>query len=513
VSEHQVKSPQAHAASAAVTREVMPAQEFLKEDSGKEKLSGLSLQCKLSIGATDDPLEQEAETIADKVMRMPAVPLFQKTSSASLLQMERVPEGRMRQRGAGGEVIRRKCSQCEEEKLQRKSLVSYIQRKESSAGTVASEHVTEKINASRGGGRNLDGTTQSFMQNRFGADFSQVKIHTGTEAIQMNRELNAKAFTVGNDIYFNEGQYNPDSRDGKHLLAHELTHTVQQEKGVQRKIQRLPGSPAGGCGVCYGSPMLAGRVAHAFIQEEFQLLYPHVLSEHYILSILPAASGFSAGFLDLAVLESVDQIAIGEIKPANPEGLIAGEAKLALYETALSALGMRVRRMDYPPPLLSIPFPTLGRGPTCPPLQGLYVDPPVDGLYTYWCAPDFAALRPNCTCTSIERMQREREPARVRRRSGWERIRDFSRQAIETGATAASAIRAFLIANPELIDLVIGVGVAGLVATFAEDIVTLGVGIIDDLVTVPFFASMISVAMELRQAIAAGTLITTMTTR
>jgi hypothetical protein len=279
---------------------------------------------------------------------------------------------------------------------------------------------------------------------------------------------------------------------------------------VQRKIQRLPGSPAGGCGVCYGSPMLAGRVAHAFIQEEFQVFYPHILSEHHILSILPAASRFSGGFLDLAILETVDQIAIGEIKPANPEGIVAGQAKLALYQTALTALGMRVRRMDYPPPLLSIPFPTLGRGPTCPPLQGLYVNPAVSGLYTYWCLPDFATLRSSCTCMSIERLQRERVPVRVRERSGWERIRDFARQAIETGATASTAIRAFLIANPELVDLVIGVGVAGLVATFAEDIVTLGAGILDDLVTVPFFASMISVALELRQAIAAGTLITSM---
>jgi hypothetical protein len=77
------------------------------------------------------------------------------------------------------------------------------------------------------------------MQSRFGTDFSSVNIHTGDEAIQMNRELNAKAFTVGSDIYFNQGQYNPNSDDGNHLLAHELTHTIQQGNGIQRQIQRM----------------------------------------------------------------------------------------------------------------------------------------------------------------------------------------------------------------------------------------------------------------------------------
>src|SRR4030095_10063138 len=66
-----------------------------------------------------------------------------------------------------------------------------------------------------------------------------VNIHSGSEAIQMNRELNAKAFTVGSDIYFSEGQYNPASDEGKHLLAHELTHTLQQsDPGKNTFIQR-----------------------------------------------------------------------------------------------------------------------------------------------------------------------------------------------------------------------------------------------------------------------------------
>ena len=188
--------------------------------SGFSLAESVKVQCSLAIGAVNDPLEHEADTMANKIMSMQEVPFVAPARE-------------------GG--IQRKCAGCEEEeKVQRKSLGSFIQRRESSAGIVASDAVSNKINASKGGGINMDSHTQSFMQSRFGADFGDIKIHTGSEAIQMNRELNAKAFTVGSDIYFNEGQYNPGSGEGKHLLAHELTHTIQQEstniKSIRRKV-------------------------------------------------------------------------------------------------------------------------------------------------------------------------------------------------------------------------------------------------------------------------------------
>ena len=82
----------------------------------------------------------------------------------------------------------------------------------------------------------MDGSTKNFMENRFGADFSGVRIHTADYAVQMSRDLNAQAFTVGNDIYFNSGKYSPDSAGGKHLLAHELTHTIQQNGRIDTKL-------------------------------------------------------------------------------------------------------------------------------------------------------------------------------------------------------------------------------------------------------------------------------------
>lgn len=83
----------------------------------------------------------------------------------------------------------------------------------------------------------FDGEVRSFMNDCFGNDFQGVKVHTDKRAAKLSRNLNAKAFTIGRDIYFNEGQYQPRSTEGKRLLAHELTHVLQQTKGpvqVQR---------------------------------------------------------------------------------------------------------------------------------------------------------------------------------------------------------------------------------------------------------------------------------------
>lgn len=345
------------------------------------------IQPKLTVNEPGDIYEQEADAMADKVMRMPAPAFFAPATPH----------------------LQRKCRHCEEEERK-------LHRKETESATpVATPALNAYVGSLSNGGQPLSESTRNFFEPRFGYDFSNVRVHNDSAAVQSAQSINALAYTSGTNIVFNQGQFAPESAGGKQLLAHELTHVVQQNgsgSSVQQKagniVQRLPGSAAGGCGVCYGTPMLAGRVAHAFIQEAFEAMYP-VVSEHYILSVLPAAANFSGGFLDMAVLESVDQIAIGEIKPANADGIAQGTAKLALYQTALEALGMRVRRMDYPPPLAAIPFPTLGRGPACSPLQSLFVDPAVAGLYTYWCNPDYAALRPECTCLPFEEMEEEAE--------------------------------------------------------------------------------------------------------
>jgi hypothetical protein len=171
------------------------------------------VQRKIAIGSLNDPFEQEADTMADRVMRMPE-PGF----------------------------VQRKCAHCEEEekgKLQRKTLATFIQRKEGNGTSELNEEVSGYIHQTKGNGQSLNGNTRSFMESRFGADFSEVKIHTGAQPAKMAQSINAQAFTFGKDIYFNDGKYDPETTDGKQLLAHELTHTIQQSGAVSPKVQRL----------------------------------------------------------------------------------------------------------------------------------------------------------------------------------------------------------------------------------------------------------------------------------
>ncbi|GAB5400935.1 MAG: hypothetical protein Aureis2KO_25200 [Aureisphaera sp.] len=185
------------------------------------------IQKKLKIGAVDDPMEAEADAMADQVIQQKEVAIPPAPNKGALVQ--------------------KKCSSCEEEELQKKplaeSITPLVQKRSLSDGgnTVASEGISNQIAASRGQGSSMDKGTQNFMENSFGTDFSEVNIHTDSNAIQLSKSLNAQAFTVGNDIYFNEGKYNPSTTSGKHLLAHELTHTLQQSASIQQKmIQMTP---------------------------------------------------------------------------------------------------------------------------------------------------------------------------------------------------------------------------------------------------------------------------------
>ncbi len=164
------------------------------------------IQPKLMVGKSNDSYEKQADAMALQVVSSPRP------------------------------TVQKKCDDCQkEEKVQKKPAPPKV------AANKASGTVESTLHKTRGGGGKMDGMTRDFMESRFEADFSQVNIHTGTEAIQMSNTLGAQAFTYGNDIYFNEGKYSPASKDGKQLLAHELTHTIQQKGRVQKKVQRKMG--------------------------------------------------------------------------------------------------------------------------------------------------------------------------------------------------------------------------------------------------------------------------------
>lgn len=189
---------------------------------------GGMLQAKLTIGEPDDELEQEADAMADQVVqRMPLgdAPQDGKTAHAQ-------------------PMIQRQCADCEQEEVvQAKSLghPSLLQAKGMASGLQATPQVSHRIHASRGGGNPLSSVALTHMEAGFGRDFSAVRIHTDVNAISLNQQLNARAFTVGRDIYFGEGQFQPSTKAGQHLLAHELTHTIQQGNGATAPlIQKAP---------------------------------------------------------------------------------------------------------------------------------------------------------------------------------------------------------------------------------------------------------------------------------
>ncbi|MDH7444129.1 eCIS core domain-containing protein [Aquimarina sp. 2201CG14-23] len=132
------------------------------------------------------------------------------------------------------EEVQEKEEEEEEESIQEKRFVQKVEEPDGNSNSETSS-IESQLN-SKSGGASLPQETQSQMESGFGTDFSNVKVHTDSSAVQMNKDLGAQAFTHGNDIYFNEGKYDTTSTSGKHLLAHELTHTVQQGASVQPKM-------------------------------------------------------------------------------------------------------------------------------------------------------------------------------------------------------------------------------------------------------------------------------------
>ncbi len=120
------------------------------------------------------------------------------------------------------------------------------QRKGGEDGFELDDGTSQRINQARGGGQALDSTVQTQMSGAMGHDFSGVKVHDNAEADSLNQEVGAKAFTTGQDVFFKQGEYNPSSSDGQELIAHELTHVVQQNSGqVESSGSGMTVRPAG----------------------------------------------------------------------------------------------------------------------------------------------------------------------------------------------------------------------------------------------------------------------------
>ena len=179
-------------------------------------------QCKLVVGPVDDPLEAEADRVADQVVG----------GASGALSVTPAPLG-----------IRRACSACQQARDASsdddpdKALLQRAPAPGAASPLALADGQAARL-ASPRGGQPLPRSTRRFMEDRFGADFSAVRIHTDGDAHQHAVQLNARAFTIGHDIHFRRGQFDPQQRAGRHLLAHELTHTLQQQGAGTLRLQR-----------------------------------------------------------------------------------------------------------------------------------------------------------------------------------------------------------------------------------------------------------------------------------
>jgi hypothetical protein len=198
---------------------------FFNRDADRSFFRDAGLQPRLVIGPVDDPLERQADRTADRIVAGAA-------NAASELQRRPLAaeEETLQARVEGG--LHRQPREEEEEPLQSKP--------ESAA---AAPSLSQTLDATRGGGQPLPSAVGREMESAFGVGLSSVRVHTDEAAHRLSSDLKAQAFTRGRDIYFAAGRFTPDTRDGRHLLAHELTHVLQQrgeETGGGKSARQKP---------------------------------------------------------------------------------------------------------------------------------------------------------------------------------------------------------------------------------------------------------------------------------
>jgi hypothetical protein len=176
-------------------------------------------QPKLTIGAVEDPLEREADRVADHVMGMGQARPTAETAPPQ---------------------ISRKCAACDEE-------ARTVQRKSAEGAGVAGGEAPSIVDeVVRSPGQPLDASARAFFEPRFGRDFSNVQIHSEAQASASARAVGARAYTAGNHVVFSQGEYAPHTASGRLLLAHELAHVVQQsgaDMSLQREVGDEPQDP------------------------------------------------------------------------------------------------------------------------------------------------------------------------------------------------------------------------------------------------------------------------------
>jgi hypothetical protein len=184
------------------------------------------VQAKLTVTEAGDQYEQEADRVAEDVVSRMAQPVQREPQEEEELQMKR------------DDAVQREPQEEEELQMKRDDAVQRKDTGDMIGGMTLTPDVEQSIARARAGGSALDAGIRGQMESHMGADFSGVRVHTGEEADQLTDTLQAKAFTTGQDVFFRSDQYRPSDRNGQQLIAHELTHVIQQNPSVQKKHER-----------------------------------------------------------------------------------------------------------------------------------------------------------------------------------------------------------------------------------------------------------------------------------
>ena len=210
--------PKANKSKADVSPEVPASPSTFQQETaygapaGMPLFLALGLQRKLAVGAVDDPLEREADQVAEQIISLPELAI-EHTALAS----------------PGGSLGH-------DDQVANKGFPT-VRRRKGRADQLPDSSLPDDLSSNIGPGQPLDSLTRSSMERRFGQDFSRIRVHTGREAAQSAHAINALAYTAGEHIVFGADRYAPQSAVGRRLLAHELTHTLQQDPRAPGPIQ------------------------------------------------------------------------------------------------------------------------------------------------------------------------------------------------------------------------------------------------------------------------------------
>ncbi len=242
---YQTRKPEPSQSMSSPVDRILSLQRTIGNQAVQRMIKSGVIQAKLRIGRPGDRYEREADQVAEQVRHVPK-PKMQRQSEEEkkeeeLIQpkflLEQITPLVQRQVEENGEeeTVRPKFFSAEHPIIQRQvepeeeEEEKTIQPKETSGQPPeVTPDFESRIHALKGSGKPLPKSVRNFFEPRFGYDFSPVRIHADSNAVQFNRELNAQAFTHGRDVYFGRRRYNLNTSSGKKLLAHELTHVVQQ---------------------------------------------------------------------------------------------------------------------------------------------------------------------------------------------------------------------------------------------------------------------------------------------